>query len=77
MDSARLIFVIAAINQCEVLCLGVSGAYLCGKRRSTAAPVFHRLPPGLDALRHLSNDKRFRCHSDSNEPLLWRCDAKG
>ena len=53
MDSARLIFVIAAINQCEVLCLGVSGAYLCGKRRSTAAPVFHRLPPGLDALRHL------------------------
>jgi len=75
MDSPRLIFVIAAINQCEVLSLDVSGAYLRGKRRSTAAPVFLRLPPGLDALRHLSNDKRFRYHSDSDEPLLWRCDA--
>ena len=51
MDSVRLIFVIAALNQCELLSLDVSGAYLRGKRRSSFAPVFLRLPPGLDDLR--------------------------
>ena len=75
MESARLIFIIAAINQCEVLSLDVSGAYLRGKRRADAAPVYLRLPPGLDALRALSGDTRFSYYTPSEEPLLWRCDA--
>jgi len=75
MDSARLIFVIAAINQCEVLSLDVSGAYLRGRRRANADPVFLRLPPGLDALRKLTGDTRLNYQTNSGEPLFWRCDA--
>jgi hypothetical protein len=75
MDSARLIFVIAAINQCELLSLDVSGAYLRRRRRSTAAPVFLRLPPGLDALRESTNDARLSYRTATGEALFWRCDA--
>jgi len=75
MDSARLIFVIAAINHCEVLSLDVSGAYLRGRRRATSPPVYLRLPPGLDALLHLSGDQRLKYRHASGEPIFWRCDA--
>ena len=53
MDSARLIFVLAALNECELLSLDVSGAYLRGKRRADSANVYLRLPQGLeDVLAH-------------------------
>ncbi len=75
MDSARLIFVIAAINKCEVLSLDVSGAYLRGRRRPGAPPVFLRLPPGLEALYRACSDSRLRYRDENGHPLFWRCDA--
>jgi hypothetical protein len=75
MDSARLIFVIAAINQCELLSLDVSGAYLRGRRRASSDPVYLRLPPGLDSLRDATGDTRLSYKTNSGEPLFWRCDA--
>jgi hypothetical protein len=77
MESIRLIFIIAALNSCEVVSLDVKGAYLRGTRRSApgqAEPdeVFLRLPQGLDLL---GADPRFRYRDDNGDPLLWRCDA--
>ena len=79
MDSARLIFVLAALNECELLSLDVSGAYLRGKRRADSANVYLRLPQGLeDVLAHPDcppSLQQFRTRDRDGQPYLWRCDA--
>jgi hypothetical protein len=79
MDSARLIFVLAALNECELLSLDVSGAYLRGKRRADSANVYLRLPQGLEGvLAHPDcppSLQQFRTRDRDGQPYLWRCDA--
>ena len=78
IESVRLLFVLAAINDMDVTTLDVKGAYLVGDRPDDEDVIYIRMPPGMEdiqkerAERGLPYDPRLEYTDDEGRPMFYR-----
>lgn len=78
IESVRLLFVLAAVNDMDVTTLDVAGAYLVGDRPDDEDVIYIRMPPGMEdvqkerAERGLPYDPRLEYTDDKGRPMFYR-----
>jgi hypothetical protein len=78
IESVRILFVLAAVNDMDIDTLDVAGAYLVGDRPDDEDVIFMRMPVGLDDVqqenrdRGLAHDPRLDYHDERGRPKYYR-----